>query len=93
MTQYDSNNARKISNAIAEYNQRGISYTLDMLSTKTGLTQKVIKATIQYSANAKLANVEEAYSLHAKELTPEEMIEKKERDEADYNRVVFLKIS
>jgi len=87
MTQYDSNNARKISNAIAEYNQRGISYTLDMLSTKTGLTQKVIKATIQYSANAKLANVEEAYSLHAKELTPEEMIEKKERDEALYNAI------
>ncbi len=87
MTQYDSNNARKISNAIAEYNQRGISYTLDMLSTKTGVTQKVIKATIQYSANAKLANVEEAYSLHAKELTPEEMIEKKERDEALYNAI------
>ena len=72
LTQYDANNARKISAAIAEYNQCGIQYTLDMLSTRTGLTQKVIKSTIQYSANAKLASVEEAYSLCAKELTPEE---------------------
>ena len=61
MTQYDANNARKISAAIAEYNQKGIQYTLDMLSTKTGLTQKVIRSTIQFSANAKQANVEEAY--------------------------------
>ena len=87
MTQYDSNNARKISTAIAEYNQRGIHYTLDMLSTKTGLTQKVIKSTIQFSANAKLANVEEAYSLCSKELTPEELIEKREREEALYNAI------
>ncbi len=87
MTQYDSNNARKISTAIAEYNQRGINYTLDMLSTKTGLTQKVIKSTIQFSANAKLANVEEAYSLCSRELTPEELVEKREREEALYDAI------
>lgn len=87
LTQYDANNARKISAAIAEYNQCGIQYTLDMLSTRTGLTQKVIKSTIQYSANAKLASVEEAYSLCAKELTPEETIEKKEREETLYRAI------
>ena len=87
MTQYDSNNARKISAAIADYDQRGINYTLDMLSTKTGLTQKVIKSTIQFSANVKLANVEEAYSLCSKEPTPEELIEKKEREKILYEAI------
>lgn len=88
MTQYDANNARKISAAIAEYNQKGIQYTLDMLSTKTGLTQKVIRSTIQFSANAKQANVEEAYSLCSKELTPEERVEKKEREETLYKAIM-----
>lgn len=72
MTQYDANNARKINAVIASYKKRGLPCTIDMISTKTGLSQRVIKSTIQHSANARRANIEEAYELHAPIPTPEE---------------------
>lgn len=83
MTQYDTTNARRINAAIADYNQNGIGYTLDMLATKTGLSQKVIKSTIQISANAKRANIDdEAYSLHSNTPTPEEVMERSENTQS-----------
>lgn len=83
MTQYDTTNARAINAVIAEYNKKGIAYTLDMLSTKTGLSQRVIKSTIQHSANAKRANIDdEEYTIHKKvplQTAPAEAIEKKRK--------------
>lgn len=83
MTQYDTTNARTINAAIAEYSNRGISFTLDMLSTKTGLSQRVIKSTIQHSANAKRANIDdEEKFLHADIPTPEDAYIKSENEHA-----------
>lgn len=87
LTQYDANNARKIHQAINEYKKNGIPYTIDMISTKTGLSQKVIKNTIYYSTNAKMANVEEAYSLHANVPTPEEAYEEMENQSILYQTI------
>ena len=83
MTQYDTTNARAINAVIAEYNKKGIAYTLDMLSTKTGLSQRVIKSTIQHSANAKRANIDdEEYTIHADIPTPEDAYIKSENEHA-----------
>ena len=89
MTQYDTTNARAINAAIAEYSKNGIPYTLDMLSTKTGLSQRVIKSTIQHSANAKRANIDdEEYCLHADIPTPEDAYIQSENEHALADAIV-----
>ena len=80
LTQYDSNNARRVNYYINEYEKRGISWTYDMIAEKSGLSPKVVKSTIYYSKNARTANIEEAYQLESSLPTPERSFEEKEND-------------
>lgn len=80
LTQYDANNARKVRYYINEYEKRGISWTIEMIAEKSGLSPKVVKSTIYYSSNARTANVEEAYQLESSLPTPEKSFEEKEND-------------
>lgn len=79
LTQYDATNARKISNVVAEYEKKGIRPTLDIIARKSGLSQKVIKSTLLYSSNSKVANVEESYDLSSDLPTPEQFFVKNEQ--------------
>lgn len=74
LTQYDAINARKISAVVNEYEKQGVHPTLDVISRKTNLSQKVIKSTLFYSSNAKMANVDEALDISSKLPTPEQSI-------------------
>ncbi len=88
MTQYDSNNIRKINSAIEYYKNQGLSYTMDMLSTKTGLSQRVIQNTLKHSQNAKRASIEEAFDLHANTPTPEEIFVQMENQQILYDALI-----
>ena len=79
LTQYDATNARKIGNVVSEYEKRGIKPTLDVIARKSGLSQKVIKSTLFYSSNSKVANVEESYDLSSDIPTPEQFLIKNEQ--------------
>ena len=87
LSQYDASNSRKVNAAISFYESQGIKWTTDMVATKTGLSQKVVKATIFYSVNAKTANVEDAPPLVSSILSPEEAFQEKENNSALYNAI------
>ncbi|MCC2255964.1 sigma-70 family RNA polymerase sigma factor [Ruminococcus sp. CLA-AA-H200] len=84
LKQYDANNMRRINTAVSEFKTMGIPYSIDMIAARTGLSEKVIKATVVYATNAKLANVDEAYTLHSHALTPEEEAERAEAENILY---------
>ena len=65
LTQYDSNNKRKIDKARTEFEKRNVEPTIEMLSAATGLSVKVIKQTDHYSQNAKMADVDKEFKLQA----------------------------
>ena len=79
LTQYDATNARRISNVVTEYEKKGVNPPIDVISRKTGLSPKVIKSTLFYSNNSKVANVEESYDLSSDIPTPEQFLIKNEQ--------------
>lgn len=87
LSQYDAANSRKIKAAIAAYEAQGIEWSIDMLATKTGLSQKVVKATLYYSTNAKIANIDETPPLISSILSPEEAYQEKENNRALYDAI------
>lgn len=84
LTQYDANNMRKINAAANGFKKNGIPYTLDMLSAKTGLSERVIQSTLFYASNAKTASVEEAYSIQSDAPSPELAYQQNEAERVLY---------
>ena len=87
LTQYDSNNKRKIDKARTEFEKRNVEPTIEMLSAATGLSVKVIKQTDHYSQNAKMADVDKEFKLQAQLPTPEESFEEKENKKILYKAI------
>lgn len=88
LSQYDATNSRKIKVAIAEYEQNGVNWGIDMIATKTGLSQKVVKSTLFYASNARMATIEEAESMASNIPTPEDAFRKKEDTYVLYDRIL-----
>lgn len=78
LTAYDANNVLKVRKAIAYYESKGIKWTEEMLSIRTGLSIKVVHSTIIFSYTSNYASVEEAYELKSHIKTPEEALLEKE---------------
>lgn len=88
LTQYDAANSRKVKAVINEYESKGIAWTSDMVATKTGLSQKVVKKTISFATNAKVANIDDTLSLISTMPTPEESLQEKENKRALYSSIL-----
>lgn len=58
---YDAQNYRKIKKAIEFYELQRIAYTPEMLSTKTGLSVKIINSTLKYIDQSHYANIDDTY--------------------------------
>ena len=56
---YDANNLRIVKSAISEFTSKRINYNYEMLSLKTGLSQKVIKNTLYYGCNSIRADIDD----------------------------------
>lgn len=82
LSQYDATNVIKVRRAIAEYEERGIRWTEEMLATKTGLSLKVVKSTLYFAYASNYAPIEEACELRSHIKTPEESLAEKESQEA-----------
>lgn len=82
LTQYDANNVLKVRRAIAYYESKGIQWTEEMLTIRTGLSSKVVHSTIYYAYTSNYASVEDAYDLKSHIKTPEESLAEKESHEA-----------
>lgn len=83
LSQYDIKNSRKVVAAINYYEARGISWTEDMISTRTGLSVKVVKSTLRHRTNANYASVDDEECTQVAALTPdpEEMVLSQEWNE------------
>lgn len=82
LSQYDANNVLKVRRAVAYYESKGIQWTEEMLTIRTGLSQKVVHSTIFYAYASNYACIDEAYDLQAHIKTPEEAFTEKEAHSA-----------
>lgn len=81
LTQYDAHNVTRVRGAIHYFESKGIKWDEHMLVTKTGLSPKVVKNTLNLAANSVRANIDDAINLQSKLPTPEEEYIKNERTE------------
>ena len=73
LSQYDAHNVSAVRAAIRYYESKGLKWTEEMLSNRTGLSARVLKNTLQIAKNSKRASTDGIEEfLHAKGLTPEE---------------------
>lgn len=79
LTQYDAHNVTKVRGAIHYFESKGIKWDEPMLVTKTGLSPKVVKNTLNLAANSVRANIDDMITLQSKLPTPEEECIKNER--------------
>ncbi len=82
LSQYDANNVLKVRRAVAYYESKGIKWTEEMLTLRTGLSQKVVHSTIFYAYASNYACIDEAYDLQAHIKTPEQAFSDKEAQSA-----------
>lgn len=61
ISSYDAQNYRKIKKAIEFYDIQRISYTPEMLSTRTGLSVKIVNSTLKYIDQSHYANIDDTY--------------------------------
>ena len=73
ISSYDIQNLKKVKGAINYFEGRGISWTLDMISTKSGLSTKVVSQTLVYGNNLTHANMEALEYIQSSIPTPEEV--------------------
>ncbi len=88
LTQYDANNLLKIRKEINYYESKGITWTEEMLSIRTGLSSKVVHSTLIYENASNYAQIEEAYELKSNIKTPEEAYIDKESRETLLNTLI-----
>lgn len=81
ISSYDAQNYRKIKKAIEFYDVQRISYTPEMLSTKTGLSVKIVNSTLKYIDQSHYANIDDTYKEAGTIEGPEESYLKKELSE------------
>jgi hypothetical protein len=81
LTQYDAHNVTKVRGAIHYFESKGIQWDEPMIVTKTGLSPKVVKNTLNIAANSMRANIDDAINLSSKLPTPEEEYLKNEKTE------------
>ena len=53
-------NYRKIKDAIEFYEQRRISYTPEMIATRTGMSVKIVTSTLKYIEQSHYVNIDDA---------------------------------
>lgn len=87
LSQYDTNNLLKIRKEISYYESKGIQWTEEMLSTRTGLSLKVVHSTLIYAYASNYAPIDDAYSMKAHIKTPEEAYSEKESSEILYKAI------
>lgn len=99
LTQYDAKNVSLVRRAIQYYESKNIKWDIQLLSTRTGLSPKVVKKTLEIAENSQRANIEDAIFLQAKSPTPEESYINNERmiiiqnalhDSLDYEEMEFF---
>lgn len=81
LSQYDTNNLLKVRKGINYYESKGIPWTEEMLSIRTGLSTKVVHSTLVYSYASNYAQIDEAFDLKSHIKTPEEAYAEKESHE------------
>lgn len=69
---YDMQNYRKIKEVIEFYEQRRISYTPEMIATKTGMSVKIVTSTLKYIDQSHYVNIEDAGEQPGRIMGPEE---------------------
>lgn len=82
LKQYDARNVARVRAAIKEYDLNGISWTPEMISTKTGLSMKVVLNTLKLAQNSQYAQFEDIEWKQSNTLTPEQEYLKTERFQA-----------
>lgn len=88
LSQYDARNVSAVRAAIRYYESKGLKWTEEMLSNRTGLSAKVLKNTLQIAKNSKRASTDGIEEfLQAKGQMPEE-----ECVEADSLREILVRI-
>lgn len=92
LSQYDSNNARKVQGAINYYKSQGITWTEDMISNYTGLSTKVVRTTIKLKENANFLELDSecVTQLRSPIPTPEEYTQDMESKEVLYRVISEL---
>lgn len=78
---YDMQNYRKIKDAIEFYEQRRISYTPEMIATRTGMSVKIVTSTLKYIEQSHYVNIDDAGEQPGRIIGPEESYLNKEREE------------
>lgn len=81
LTQYDAHNVTKVRGAIHYFESKGIKWDEPMIVTRTGLSPKVVKNTLNLAANSVRANIDDAINIQSKMPTPEEEYIKNEKTE------------
>lgn len=90
LTGNDQANIRKIKAAEAYFDSQNIDWTIEMLAQRTGLSIPVAKNAIIFAHNGNYANIEDAYTLAAKQKTPEQEYLAKEQEETIKNALEYL---
>lgn len=79
MSQYDAHNVSVVRAAARYFEERGIKWDEPMISTKTGLSPKVVKRTLQLAQTSIRASVEDSLNMASSDPTPEEYFLKNEK--------------
>ena len=85
MSQYDAHNVALVRGAERYFESQGITWDEPMIATKTGLSPKVVKRTLQLAQTSIRASVEDSYDMASSEPTPEEYLLKDERSRMIWN--------
>ncbi|MCI8710332.1 MAG: hypothetical protein HFG99_12580 [Dorea sp.] len=91
LSPYDIKNSRKVIAAIQHYESKGIQWTDDMVATRTGLSPKVVRSTLQYRYNTNYVAVDDDESctqIVSKIPNPEDMMLAQEREEVISRAVI-----
>ena len=72
ISSYDIQNLKKVKAAINYFEGRGVIWTIDMISSKSGLSSKVVTQTLTYGNNMTYANMDSLEYMKTSIPTPEE---------------------
>lgn len=78
LTAYDTGNLLKIRREINACESKGMEWTEEMLSARTGLSLKVVHSTLIYAHASNYAPIDDAYNLRSHIKMPEEVYAEKE---------------
>ena len=78
ISSYDIQNLKKVKAAINYFEGRGVKWTIDMISSKSGLSSKVVTQTLTYGNNITHAGMESLEYMKTSIPTPEESFIKDE---------------